>query len=85
MRSGGQSPNGFYDQSSSNVTGGLKNNCGRTFRSVPVRFKIFDPEHNQVGVASGDVTHIRLGGTSQFMAHGFVSGRTFELDLVTGL
>jgi hypothetical protein len=85
MRSGGQSPNGFYDQSSSNVTGGLKNNCGRTFRSVPVRFKIFDPEHNQVGVASGDVTHLKPGETSQFMAHGFVSGKTFELDLVTRL
>jgi hypothetical protein len=79
------SPKGFYDLSSSNVTGSLKNNCERSFRYVHIRFKIFDADHNQVGTAAGDVSHLQAGGTYQFLAHGVVTGTRFELDQVTGL
>jgi hypothetical protein len=79
------STQGSSDQSTSSVSGELKNNCPRSFRRIHIRFKIFDAGHTQVGLASGDVTHVQPGATSRFIARGSVAGRTFELDQVTGL
>jgi hypothetical protein len=76
---------GFYDESSSKITGDLKNNCERNFQYIHIRFKILDSAHNLVGTATGEVNQLQIGGTRPFMAHGVVAGKTFELDQVTGL
>jgi hypothetical protein len=76
---------GFYDESSSKISGHLKNNCERSFRYVHIRFKILDSARNIVGAATAEVTQLQIGGTRPFIAQGVVAGKTFELDQVTGL
>lgn len=62
------------DQYSTTVLGDLRNECGRSFRSVQVTFKLYDLSGNLVGTALANQNDLGIGETWSFKAHAFVVG-----------
>jgi hypothetical protein len=71
---------GDGDENSIKITGSLKNNCGRNFRYIQIRYKLFDRSGAVVGTAFTNLASLANGEIWKFQAHAFVHATNFRLD-----
>lgn len=70
---------------STEVTGRVRNNSGKSYRYVQVVFNLFNEQDEQVGTAMANTTGLAPGTVWRFRAVGLTpDGARFKLDKITG-